>query len=88
MQDEALTPRETDVLRLVADGMSNKEIASALNLSPGQVLAIEDTPAGISAAKGAGLGVIAVTNSYPASHLFQADRVVTRLDPAEILLIP
>jgi beta-phosphoglucomutase len=60
----------------------------ALNLSPGQVLAIEDTPAGISAAKGAGLGVIAVTNSYPASHLFQADRVVTRLDPAEILLIP
>jgi beta-phosphoglucomutase len=59
-----------------------------LNLLPGQVLAIEDTPAGIAAAKGAGLRVIAVTNSYPAAHLSQADHIVETLDSAEILIIP
>jgi NarL family two-component system response regulator LiaR len=30
---EDLTPRETDVLRLIAQGMSNKEIANALTIS-------------------------------------------------------
>ena len=59
-----------------------------LNLLPEQVLAIEDTPAGIAAAKGAGLQVIAVTNSYPATHLSQADHIVETLDPAEILINP
>lgn len=59
-----------------------------LELDPGQVLAIEDTPAGITAAKGAGLRVIAVTNSYPAPHLSQADRIVETLEPSEILSVP
>jgi beta-phosphoglucomutase len=57
----------------------------SLHLAPGQVLAIEDTPAGIAAAKGAGLQVIAVTNSYPGTHLSQADHVVEALDPVKIL---
>jgi len=35
-------------------------------------IAIEDTPAGIAAAKAAGLTVCAVTNSYPANRLDQA----------------
>jgi beta-phosphoglucomutase-like phosphatase (HAD superfamily) len=59
-----------------------------LDLNPGQVLAIEDTPAGIAAAKSAGLRVIAVTNSYPASHLSQADHIVETLDPAEMMFVP
>ncbi|MFA7404427.1 MAG: HAD family phosphatase [Pelobacteraceae bacterium] len=42
-------------------------------------LAIEDTPAGISAAKGAGLKVCAVTNSYPADRLDQATFVTESL---------
>jgi len=58
-----------------------------LNLPPGQVLAIEDTPAGIAAAKGAGLRVIAVTNSYPATLLTQADLIVETLEPAKILSV-
>jgi len=59
-----------------------------LNLTSGRLLAIEDTPAGIAAAKGAGLRVIAVTNSYPATHLSQADRIVETLEPSEILSVP
>lgn len=42
-------------------------------------LVIEDTPAGISAAKAAGLTVCAVTNSYPADRLDQATFVTESL---------
>ena len=49
-----------------------------------KVLAIEDTPAGIAAAKGAGLQVLAVTNSYPAEHLSQATAILTTLDLPEV----
>jgi beta-phosphoglucomutase len=42
-------------------------------------IAIEDTPAGISAAKAAGLMVCAVTNSYPANRLGQATFVTDSL---------
>jgi len=51
---------------------------------PGKVdaaasLAIEDTPAGIASATGAGLKVLAVTNSYPGERLAGACRVVGSL---------
>jgi beta-phosphoglucomutase len=46
---------------------------------PNTTLAIEDTPAGIAAAKGAGLQVCAVTNSYPADRLDQATFIVDSL---------
>lgn len=52
----------------------------SLDLPAQQVLAIEDTPAGIAAAKGAGLQVLAVTNSYPAEQLSQADVITATLD--------
>lgn len=42
-------------------------------------LAIEDTPAGISSAKAAGLMVCGVTNSYPAERLDQATFVTDSL---------
>ena len=42
-------------------------------------LVIEDTPAGISSAKAAGLVVCAVTNSYPAARLDQATFVTDSL---------
>jgi beta-phosphoglucomutase len=41
--------------------------------------AIEDTPAGIQSAKGAGLTVIAITNSYESDILHQADIVINNL---------
>lgn len=52
----------------------------AILSSGGQIIAIEDTPAGISSAQGAGLNVIAVSNSYPPDKLQQANRVITSLE--------
>lgn len=43
-------------------------------------VAIEDTPAGIASAKGAGLQVLAVTNSYPEEFLNEAEVVVDTLE--------
>ncbi|HBA86899.1 MAG TPA: HAD family hydrolase [Geobacter sp.] len=54
------------------------------DIFPGKVdaaasLAIEDTPAGIASATGAGLKVLAVTNSYPRERLTGATKVVNSL---------
>lgn len=49
-------------------------------LLPGTVLAIEDTPAGIASATGAGLPVLAVSNSFPEAKLEGAARVVSSLE--------
>lgn len=46
---------------------------------PARCIAIEDTPAGIAAARGAGLRVLAVTNTYEAGELAAADKVVDSL---------
>lgn len=48
-------------------------------IAPSSCLAIEDTPAGIASANGAGIPVVAVTNSYPADHLQSACKVVASL---------
>jgi beta-phosphoglucomutase len=44
-----------------------------------RTIAIEDTPAGIASATGAGLPVVAVTNSYPREHLLKASYIVDSL---------
>lgn len=52
-----------------------------LNISdPSTAVAIEDTPAGIMSAKGAGLKVLAVTNSYDRDYLMEADAVTDSLE--------
>jgi beta-phosphoglucomutase len=48
-------------------------------LAPGRCLAIEDAPAGIQAARGAGMKVLAVTASYPPQALAAAQKVVASL---------
>lgn len=53
-------------------------------IEPGRCCAIEDTPAGIASAKGAGLRVVGVTNSHPPLHLADADMVVTSLEEITI----
>ncbi|HTP63816.1 MAG TPA: HAD family phosphatase [Geobacteraceae bacterium] len=57
------------------------------NISPERCLAIEDTPAGIAAAQGAGIRVLAVTNSYPAEELAGADRIVSSLGETSLTLL-
>jgi beta-phosphoglucomutase len=48
--------------------------------APGNSVAVEDTPAGIRSAKGAGLRVLAVTNSYGAGELAEADWITDSLE--------
>jgi beta-phosphoglucomutase len=52
---------------------------SGSGITAARCLAIEDTPAGIDAARGAGVKVVAVTNSYPAARLAAADLIVDSL---------
>ena len=47
---------------------------------PEKSVAVEDTPAGIRSAKGAGLRVLAVTNSYGAGELAEAGWIVDSLE--------
>ncbi len=48
-------------------------------LHPHEVLAVEDTPAGLQAARAVGLATLALAHTYPAAKLAEADRVVARI---------
>jgi mannitol-1-/sugar-/sorbitol-6-phosphatase len=49
--------------------------ARRLNAAPEQCLVIEDTPAGILAGRAAGMQVLAVSTTYPASRLLDAPSI-------------
>ncbi|HVS02865.1 MAG TPA: HAD family phosphatase [Thermoanaerobaculia bacterium] len=53
-------------------------------LHPHEVLAVEDSPAGLTAAKGAGLVTLAVAQTYEATELAGADAVIARLAAASL----
>jgi HAD superfamily hydrolase (TIGR01509 family) len=53
--------------------------AQRLGVSPAECVAIEDAPAGVEAAKRAGMRCIAVTNSVAREQLQTADLIVTSL---------
>lgn len=55
-------------------------------LIPEYVVAVEDTPKGIAAAKAAGLRCLAVQNSYDASVLKDADWIVKSLTDFDLLI--
>ena len=57
----------------------SERYATLLTL-PARSFAVEDTPAGIRSAKGAGLRVLAVTNSYGAGELADADWIADSLE--------
>ncbi|WP_041972776.1 HAD family phosphatase [Geobacter sp. OR-1] len=62
--------------------LAAKKLAVAFpgsGILPSGCVAIEDTPAGIASAAGAGIPVLAVTNSYPAEQLGSAQRIVSSL---------
>jgi sugar-phosphatase len=53
--------------------------AKLLGMNPTDCLVIEDAPAGIRAAHSGGMKAIAITSTYPASALREADAVVQKL---------
>ena len=53
--------------------------ARLLQRSPNECLVIEDAPAGIQAAKTAGMSVIGITSTYPRAELTAADAVIDQL---------
>jgi HAD superfamily hydrolase (TIGR01509 family) len=52
------------------------------DLAPADVVVIEDTEAGIAAAKGAGMRCLGLIGTMPADRLGQADELVSRIDLA------
>ena len=67
----------------VVNGKPNPEPylkgAALLKMNPAACLVIEDAPAGIAAAHAAGMKVVALTTTYPASALEDADASVPAL---------
>ena len=62
--DEGLPSKPDPASYLAAVDRLNKAFPE-LNLEPGECLAIEDSFVGIEAAKGAGISVVGVANTYP-----------------------
>jgi sugar-phosphatase len=58
--------------------------AKLLGMKPAECLVIEDAPAGIRAAHAGGMKAIAITSTYPASELQEADAVVQRLPQIKV----
>ena len=58
--------------------------AERLGAAPGDCLALEDSPGGIRAARGAGMISIGVTNTHQASALHEAHAVITSLTDLEV----
>ncbi len=73
-----------DVTRKKPDPAIYRLAGERLGLTPVSCVVIEDAPAGVTAAKAAGMRCVAVTNTVGRDHLAHADRVVASL--AEITL--
>lgn len=58
--------------------------AQMLGMEPSECLVIEDAPAGIGAAHAAGMKVVALTSTYPASELEDADSLVQSLTQIQV----
>jgi sugar-phosphatase len=59
-----------------------------LGFDPSTCLVIEDAPAGIRAAHAAGMKAIAITSTYPAQDLHEADVVISSLTAVQVVSVP
>jgi HAD superfamily hydrolase (TIGR01509 family) len=58
--------------------------ASGQPLKPAECVAIEDSQWGLQSARAAGLHTVAITHTYPAADLGQADLVISSLDALDL----
>jgi len=65
-----------DVARGKPDPEGYLKGAAALGFAPEDCVVVEDTPAGLNAGRAAGMRVLAITTTFPASSLLGADAVV------------
>jgi sugar-phosphatase len=60
--------------------------AKLLGANPAECLVIEDAPAGIKSAHASGMKVIALSSTYPAAALREADMVISKLQRIQVSL--
>ncbi len=80
--DVAVSKPDPESYRLAFERLSQRHGGRLQN--PAACVAIEDTPAGIASARGAGLAVLAVTNNFPPDVLSGAHRIVSALQRESI----
>ncbi len=76
-----------DVQRGKPDPQVFELAAAKLALPPERCVVIEDAPAGIEAARRAGMRCVALTSTHPAAALGAAEEVITRLEELTSALI-
>ena len=74
--------------REVAEGKPSPQVfllaAQKLGIEPENCIVIEDSVAGITAAKRAGMRCLAVTNTHPRVALTEADLIVDNLETVKV----
>ncbi len=75
-EDVARSKPDPEGYRKGLEGLNTLPPVPSPPFDPGQVVAIEDSPAGLEAAAACGLATLGVAQTYPAERLAGADRVV------------
>lgn len=78
-EDVAASKPDPEGYRRAIEGLNSAPPPPDRLLHPHEVLAVEDTRAGIQAARGAGLVTLAVAHTYRADQLRDAERVVASI---------
>lgn len=76
-----------DITKPKPDPEIYMKTASTLGLFPKQCVVIEDSIAGITAAKAASMHCIAVTNTFPGEALREADRIVDSIKDVDVTML-
>lgn len=61
--------------------------AQKLDVNPKDCIVIEDSPAGIKAAKAAGMRCLAVANTHPREELREADKIIDSLENVDLVTL-